>query len=347
MEALSHRVPRLAAMTDTSGSDNSDTQTRDPTAVMGRRIAAWLIDIVIYGVIVSVANMIGIIGAVLHFETTDFATSAAAEDYCDDLMEEGTSCVVSGTTVDVVEFGGIVPILGLVVVGAVLAGLLPGLTGWSLGKLAVGLRIVNKDTFNHAGIGANMLRWLCWIVDSFPFIPLVGLVTGLVNKGHRRVGDMAAKTLVIHKDDAGRPVRIAGVNQVHVSEPAAPGDQLPPVLLGTGPSDDDTPSSLAPPEIATEEPVPPAAEEPAGPAAEEPDKPSAEEPLPDDASEAGGGHDTDADQEAEPMPGVGAPHWDEARDAYIQWDPDLEEWMEWSVPRNRWIPISRESDTGP
>ena len=45
--------------------------------------------------------------------------------------------------------------------------------------------------------------------------------------------------------------------------------------------------------------------------------------------------------DATSRPGVDAPVWDDARDAYIQWDPDLGEWMEWSEAQSRWIPISR------
>ncbi|MEC7507291.1 MAG: hypothetical protein VX510_10825 [Actinomycetota bacterium] len=40
-------------------------------------------------------------------------------------------------------------------------------------------------------------------------------------------------------------------------------------------------------------------------------------------------------------PGVDAPMWDDARGTYIQWDPELTEWMEWSEAQGRWIPISR------
>ena len=42
-----------------------------------------------------------------------------------------------------------------------------------------------------------------------------------------------------------------------------------------------------------------------------------------------------------PRPGVDAPVWDDARDTYIQWDPEIEEWMEWSESQGRWVPISR------
>jgi len=32
---------------------------------------------------------------------------------------------------------------------------------------------------------------------------------------------------------------------------------------------------------------------------------------------------------------------DEARNTYIQWDPELEQWMEWGESQGKWIPISQ------
>ena len=39
----------------------------------------------------------------------------------------------------------------------------------------------------------NILR----VVDNLPCIPLVGLIMILVNKNHQRLGDIAAKTVVV------------------------------------------------------------------------------------------------------------------------------------------------------
>ena len=49
----------------------------------------------------------------------------------------------------------------------------------------------------------------------------------------------------------------------------------------------------------------------------------------------------DSPPDPAPRAGVDAPVWDDARDTYIQWDHELEEWMEWSESDARWIPISR------
>ena len=89
-------------------------------------------------------------------------------------------------------------------------GLLPGLTGWTPGKLITGLRVVSEDG-SGAGVPRNMLRALCWLVDGFPyFLPgLVGFVLLLANKG-RRVADLLAHSAVVAAGDVGRAVSPEG-----------------------------------------------------------------------------------------------------------------------------------------
>jgi hypothetical protein len=38
-------------------------------------------------------------------------------------------------------------------------------------------------------------------------------------------------------------------------------------------------------------------------------------------------------------PGVDAPLWDDARDAYIQWDPEINRWVQWNETAQEWRPI--------
>jgi hypothetical protein len=38
-------------------------------------------------------------------------------------------------------------------------------------------------------------------------------------------------------------------------------------------------------------------------------------------------------------PGVDAPLWDDARDAYIQWDPEIARWVQWDEAAQQWRPI--------
>ena len=97
--------------------------------------------------------------------------------------------------------------------------LLQAFTGWTPGKLITGIRVVREDG-RSPGFVKALLRWLLWLVDGFPyFIPgLVGFIVGLTTPGHRRVGDMAAKTFVQKNrlalgaiEHLGKPV-IAAVN---------------------------------------------------------------------------------------------------------------------------------------
>jgi len=359
-------------MTQTySPADTASHDPVDPTAVMGRRIFAWIIDVAIIAAIVSAFVAVR---AVTQADTIDFATNAEAEAHCDTLIDQGEICFVSGADVVVLDFGGSAFVLLGLALSVVLTMLLPGLTGWSLGKLILGLRIVNKETFAHAGMWPNIVRGLLWIVDSIPYvvvIPLVGLITGLATKGHRRVGDMAAKTLVVRKEHVGRPLDVPGVNQVAAREHAAAGlarlmadDSEQPVMLGhfdddeadDRESDEDAEASaedhsagspdVPEPQARVEAGAHEAGEHEAGAAPEDSAQPDsgADEDPGEPEGEPGaddGAEDEVAADDAEAMPGVGAPHFDEARDTYIQWDPELEEWMEWSTSANRWVPISR------
>ena len=66
-----------------------------------------------------------------------------------------------------------------------------------------------------AGLGKCIGRTLMWIVDAFPFVlPLVGLITGVASSGHRRVGDMVASTLVVHKSSVDIPPLVPGLTLV-------------------------------------------------------------------------------------------------------------------------------------
>jgi uncharacterized RDD family membrane protein YckC len=52
------------------------------------------------------------------------------------------------------------------------------------------------------------VRWLLFVVDGPLTLFLCGIITSAVSKGHRRVGDMAADSYVVHRDDAGRPLSL-------------------------------------------------------------------------------------------------------------------------------------------
>jgi uncharacterized RDD family membrane protein YckC len=338
----------------------TETPPADPTAIVGRRILAYIIDgvILIVLMVVLFATLASSedVGSVFEAELTcELINNDSDADYL---------CLAADTTVILISDGD-VRLLALIagLYGFVTHLLLPALTGFSPGKAMVGLRIVNQESFEPAGFGANFLRWILWIVDSAPWcFPLVGLITGLSSNGHRRVGDMAAKTLVIDKKWVGHPLAVPGVNSV-VALGAAPaaappfGAAPPPPPTGstvdvaapppppgqgfpTAPPVAPPPPVAAPAPPATAPAPPPPDPDPVMPPVPEFPEPEAQPPTPTPPAPP----PPPAPPAPEPVPsrpGIDAPQWDAARDTYIQWDPELSEWMEWNEAAGAWIPISR------
>jgi uncharacterized RDD family membrane protein YckC len=74
--------------------------------------------------------------------------------------------------------------------------LLEGFTGRTVGKLVVGIRVVDAETGGRPGLVSGLVRTLLRMIDGI-FGYLVGLIVVVNSKNRRRLGDMAAKTLVI------------------------------------------------------------------------------------------------------------------------------------------------------
>jgi hypothetical protein len=210
----------------------------DPTAVVGRRVLAAIID----GLIVLVpagalaANQLDL----QYYEKSELPATA---DYCDTVSDlPGTeACAefddrVYFTTEQPTLFSPVA--LGISLLMAVV---LQGLVGWTIGKLICGIRTVREDG-RPPGLGRALVRWLLLIVDLFPWcLPLVGFILILTGKGHRRVGDMAAHTFVVNKAAAGQPIVVPGM-----TTPAAPGGYPAPApAWGPAPQPSDTGSGEA------------------------------------------------------------------------------------------------------
>lgn len=173
----------------------------DPTDVMGRRIGAYLLD----GLVTMVIMAVILVPTVLSsFEEAPAGTLRCPVPGEPRVTGEPTFCSESGGTVRYLPAGeaeslqtfGVVTSLGS---SLLLNVLLQGLTGATIGKLIVGLRVVNAKGQN-AGIGRCLIRTVLLIVDS-AFCAIIGLVTAFNSKGHKRVGDMVAGTIVIGRDD--------------------------------------------------------------------------------------------------------------------------------------------------
>jgi uncharacterized RDD family membrane protein YckC len=91
--------------------------------------------------------------------------------------------------------------------------------GQTLGKRALGLRVVNADGTPITWM-PSVVRNLLRVVDVVPGVYGVGLASTLIDRHARRLGDIIAGTLVIHADElpAGQQV------------PTSPAISLPTVL---------------------------------------------------------------------------------------------------------------------
>lgn len=67
--------------------------------------------------------------------------------------------------------------------------------GQTLGKRIMKIRVVKTDG-SSPGIGAYLMRWMFMIIDG-PAMSGLGVLIMIFNKDNRRIGDLAAGTLVI------------------------------------------------------------------------------------------------------------------------------------------------------
>lgn len=76
--------------------------------------------------------------------------------------------------------------------------------GATPGKKAFGLRVV-KQNGTPVDLGASLIRNLLRVVDGLPVLFPVGLVAMLITRGFRRIGDLAAGTIVVYGSGATMP----------------------------------------------------------------------------------------------------------------------------------------------
>jgi uncharacterized RDD family membrane protein YckC len=171
-----------------------------PTRVVGRRVVAFLIDgILFYAFAAAVFFAMADKDTDIARDLLTGKLSANENTYINvDLGDHQYSIVGSGKffLYLLITFG--VSFLYYVV--------LQGRTGWTLGKLALGIRTVAADG-RPAGIGKAALRWVMWIADGFAFY-LVAFVTAMATEWNQRVGDLVAKTYVVRRSAFGQPLPI-------------------------------------------------------------------------------------------------------------------------------------------
>ena len=126
--------------------------------VTGRRVVATLVDAVVFGLVASLLGLDDESG----FELTT--------------LSAGSLWLLAGVVAYYV--------------------LLEGFTGRTVGKLVTGIRVVDAETGGRPGLLSAVVRTALRLVDS-----LLGYVVALIvvvnSDRRRRLGDMAAKTLVV------------------------------------------------------------------------------------------------------------------------------------------------------
>ncbi|MDR6224356.1 RDD family protein [Desmospora profundinema] len=154
---------------------------RFTAAGIGTRILALLVDWMILGVVLG---MLGYVGLLFYF-----------------LLEEIGSplwmSVVVGVGIVILVF---IPLLYYILTETFLH-------GQTLGKKVLGIRVVT-DMGTAPGFFAIFLRNVLRMVDSLPFLYIVGLISVFSNTRAKRLGDLAAGTMVVKREEDSRLPRV-------------------------------------------------------------------------------------------------------------------------------------------
>ena len=168
---------------------------KKPTEVVGRRVAAFVIDALI---LTAINLAVFFLFADKRADIEGGLSPGEQQAVFVNLTFGGDEYSIEGSGKALLYFALIA------LIGFGYFALLQGIKGWTLGKYALGIRLVDEHGRSGPGIGKSAIRWLLWIVDGF-FFYLVGFVTALASKKNQRVGDMAAKTYVVGEGNVGRP----------------------------------------------------------------------------------------------------------------------------------------------
>ncbi|MEQ8718874.1 MAG: RDD family protein [Acidimicrobiales bacterium] len=235
--------------------------TRDPRRVLGRRVGAYAIDALIgFG-----------ISLILFFalaERIDKPPLLDGDLACDliESSESASLCFAGGDTLYYATDSQ-AALIFLIPVGYwfLLNGIVQGLTGATIGKAILGLRVVDEQGA-ICGIPKALGRTIVGIVDSLPTAMGVGFLVAVNRSDRRRLGDMAARTNVVRSYDVGSPPNVA-VSQPTTWTPPPPGQgmgQTPPPPgqgMGQTPPPTQMPAPSSPPAPTQSGDVPAGAED--------------------------------------------------------------------------------------
>lgn len=89
--------------------------------------------------------------------------------------------------------------LGVSLVAIAYFVVMEALKGATVGKMALGLRVVKLADGAAIGWMESIVRNVLRIVDSLPGFYIIGMVVIAVTKNKQRVGDLAAGTIVVRR----------------------------------------------------------------------------------------------------------------------------------------------------
>lgn len=82
--------------------------------------------------------------------------------------------------------------------------------GQTIGKKAVGLKVVNDDG-TPITFSSSLLRNLLRVVDFLPMFYFAGIIASVANRQFKRLGDLAAGTLVVYNRQSAAPPQVEDV----------------------------------------------------------------------------------------------------------------------------------------
>lgn len=140
-----------------------------PLATLGQRIIAWIVDLIIIGIIAGIFGFFGLGAAFL----AGFTGNPLAAFFSVGLM----------VIMFAVIFGYTIFLEGL-------------RQGQTLGKQVIGIRVVDESSGKPIGLGQSAIRNILRIIDN-QLVGLVGLILIAATKNKQRLGDIVAKTVVV------------------------------------------------------------------------------------------------------------------------------------------------------
>lgn len=173
--------------------------TPEPDRRLGRRAGAALIDF----------TLLGAIDATLFFVAAtrvEAGPAAARVDVCEAARRTGGAslCTSLNDTAYVMRDGEAVRYwAAIAAVSFVFLVVVPALVGGSVGKLLLGLRVVDAEG-RPASLRRHFLRWLLLPIDLVPgCFPIVALSVARQSPWGQRVGDRVATTYVVSRERQG------------------------------------------------------------------------------------------------------------------------------------------------